>query len=273
MKKLVILLAFIGSSVFSQSKEHKHSLQGIKKVRILSNTKIKVVATNTNSLLVKNYEKHSENRHERIIYPRHSNNQNNQKKKEEKRKGLTAIYPGGKDNTNGFGFSITKEGNTLIVKDLKSRFQRNGIQFELPKNINVFVDSGNLGSIDIEGFSSEIEADSNCGEINMKNVTGPITAHSSVGAITIDFSKVNQSSPISISSSVGEIDIAIPASTKADLEIKTNKTVYTNFDVNIPTKEGLKNVSGSKRIISTINNGGVQIKLISSMGDIYLRKK
>lgn len=272
MKKIVLLLLFIGSTAFSQGKEHKHSLQGVKKVHILSNTTIKVIATNTNSLLLKNHSNHSDNQCEEDNDREHSNNKHHQKKKD-KRKGLTAIYPGGKDNTNGFGFSITKEGSTLIVKDLKSRFQRHGIQIELPKNINLFVDSGNLGSIHIEGFSSEIEADSNVGQINMKNVTGPITAHSSTGAINIDFSKVNQSSPISISSSVGEIDIAIPASTKADLEIKTNKTVYTNFDINIPTKEGLKNVSGRKRIVSTINNGGVQIKLRSSMGDIYLRKK
>jgi len=35
----------------------------------------------------------------------------------------------------------------------------------------------------------------------------------------------------------------------------------------------MKNVSGIKRINSSINNGGVKIKLRSSMGNIYLRKK
>lgn len=58
-----------------------------------------------------------------------------------------------------------------------------------------------------------------------------------------------------------------------NLELKTNGTVYTNFDIEIPTKKGMKNVSGAKKITSAINNGGVKIKLKSSMGNIYLRKK
>ena len=61
MKKIVLLLLFIGSTAFSQGKEHKHSLQGVKKVHILSNTTIKVIATNTNSLLLKNHSNHSDN--------------------------------------------------------------------------------------------------------------------------------------------------------------------------------------------------------------------
>ena len=195
------------------------------------------------------------------------------KLKNDKRKGLTAIYPGGKDDTNGFGFSIYKEGTTLYINDLKSHFQRHGLYVKLPKNLNISVDGGNLGSIEMEGFTGEVEASSNVGRISMKNVTGPLTIDANVGKVDIDFNKVNQTSPITISSSVSEIDVAIPASTKADLSIKTQGTVYTNFDFKIPRKKGLKNVSGRKSITSKLNNGGVKIYIKSSMGNIYLRKK
>lgn len=269
MKKIFILFLFISSILNAQNKEYKHSLSGIKKVQIESNTKIKIIAGNTSQLVLKNKED-KENH-----YSSHHDHWDDKKKEEKKnkRKGLTPIYPGGRDNTNGFGFSITKEGDVLYVKDLRSHFQRHGLEIMLPKNINIMVDSGNLGSIYLEGFTAEVEADTNVGSINMKNVTGPITAHTSVGAINIDFDKVSQVSPITISSSVSEIDVAIPANTNANLDLKTNGTVYTNFDITIPTKKGMKNVGGNKRIISNLNKGGVKIKIQSSMGNIYLRKK
>lgn len=272
MRTLFILFLFASSVVIAQNNDYTHSLQGIKKVEIRTGSATKVVATTTNKLVLKNY--HSSHCNDCGKKHNHKHSQSNHKKrKNDKTKGLKAIYPGGKDNTNGFGFSITREGSTLIVKDLKSYLQRHAIQIELPKTMNIFVDSGNLGNINIEGFTSEVEAESNVGPIRIKDVTGPIIAHSSTGSINVKFVKVNQSSPISISSSVGEIDVAIPGNTKANLDIKTNGTVYTSFDLKAPPKKGLKNVSGSRRITGAINNGGVKIKLKSSMGNIYLRKK
>lgn len=272
MKKITILLLFISCVINAQKKEHKHSLAGIKKVQIETGTKTKITVGKTNMLVIKGL-KSSHSGHDDDCNNCNHNNRNHSKKKNNKTKGLTAIYPGGKDNTNGYGFSIYKEENTLVVRDLKSHFQRHGIHIELPKNMNISVDSGNLGSVNIEGFTSEVEVETNVGRIDMKDVTGPVTIHGNAGPINIEFSKVNQSSPISISSSVSEIDVTIPANTKADLELKTNGTVYTNFDIKIPTKKGMKSVSRTKRITSNINNGGVKIKIRSSMGNIYLRKK
>lgn len=264
MKKILILLLFVSSIINAQKKEFKYTLTGINKVVLNSDTRIVLVTGNSNQLVIED----SGNKHK--------NNNHWHKKDEEKndkRKGLTAIYPGGKDNTNGFGFSITKEGNILYVSDLKSMHQRHGIKITLPKNMNISVDAGNLGSIEMEGFTGEVEASANVGRIKMKNVTGPITVDANVGKVDIDFDKVSQKSPITISTSVSEIDVALPANTKANLELRTQGTVYTNFDFETPKKKGMKNVSGRKSIVSKLNNGGVKIYIKSSMGNIYLRKK
>jgi hypothetical protein len=278
MKKIFILLLFASSLVTAQKKDFKYSLAGIKKVVMASDTSIKVeVGTTQEFIISEQKSKHSKNNNNN-----HDNHDNHDDcnncdddsgTKVNKRKGLTAIYPGGRDDTNGYGFSVSKEGDVLYVTDLKSHFQRHGLYIKLPKNMNMSIDSGNLGSIYIEGFTGEVEAESNVGRIEMKNVTGPITANTSVGKIDIDFEKVSQSSPITISSSVSEIDIAIPANTKANLEIKTQGTVYTNFDFDVPKKKGMANVSGRKSIVSKLNSGGVKIYIKSSMGNIYLRKK
>ena len=264
MKKIFILILFVSSIISAQKKEFKYSLTGISKVVLNSDTKIVLIPGNTSELKIQDNNKdHKEHNHWR----------KDDSKKEDKRKGLTAIYPGGKDNTNGFGFSIKKEGNILYVSDLKSMHQRRGLNITLPKNMNISVDAGNLGSIEMEGFTGEIEASANVGRIQMKNVTGPITVDANVGKVDIDFDKVSQSSPITISTSVSEIDVALPANTKANIELKTQGTVYTNFDFETPKKKGMPNVSGRKSIVSKLNNGGVKIYIKSSMGNIYLRKK
>lgn len=269
MKKIVIILLFVSSIVSAQKKDFKYPLSGIKKVVLNSDTSIKIEVGSTQEFIItEGKSKHgNHNNHDNHFPGRKS------KTKEDKRKGLTAVYPGGKDDTNGFGFSISKEGDVLYISDLKSHFQRHGLHVKMPKNMNISVDSGNLGSIYIEGFTGEVEASANVGKIQMKNVTGPITVDANVGKVDIDFVTVSQKSPITISTSVSEIDVAIPANTKADLELKTQGTVYTNFDFNMPKKKGLKNVSGRKSIVSKLNNGGVKIYIKSSMGNIYLRKK
>lgn len=276
MKKLVILLLLVSSLVTAQQKEFKYSLTGITKVVLSSDTKMKLEVSNTNELVISDTKKNKKtHEHDELDEhaEKHENHSKNKKSKEDKRKGLTAIYPGGKDDTDGFGFSISKEGSTLFVADLKSYMQRRGLTFKLPKNMNISVDAGDLGSIYMEGFTGEVEADTNVGKIEMKNVTGPITASTSVGKIDIDFTTVSQKSPVTITSSVSEIDVALPANTKADLELRTQGTVYTNFDIKTPKKKGMPIVNGRKSIVSKLNNGGVKIYIKSSMGNIYLRKK
>ncbi len=269
MKKILILVLFVSTIISAQNKDFKYPLSGIKKVVLNSDTTIKIeVGTTQEFIITEQKSKHgNHDRHNNHFPGRKSNT------KEDKRKGLTAVYPGGKDDTNGFGFSVSKEGDVLYISDLKSHFQRRGLHVKMPKNMNISVDSGNLGSIYMEGFTGEIEASANTGKIQMKNVTGPITVDANVGKVDIDFDKVSQSSPITISTSVSEIDVALPGNTNANLEIKTQGTVYTNFDFKTPKKKGLNNVSGRKSIVSKLNNGGVKIYIKSSMGNIYLRKK
>lgn len=271
MKKLLLIALFISGIINAQNKgEYTHSLKGIKKVRIEGNSSIIVLSKKTSNLLIKDNAFNHKGCDDCSAMHEHTHT----KTIKDKTKGLTAIYPGGKDNTNGMGFSVYKDGTTLIVKDLKSQFQRHGVQIELPNNLNLSIDTGNLGGAEIIGFTSEVEINTNVGRISMKDVTGPITAHSNVGNISIDFTKVSQASPITVSSSTSEIDVTMPSNTKADLDLKTNGTVYTNFNIEIPTpKPGMRNVSGIKKIVSSLNNGGVKIKLKSSMGNIYLRKK
>ena len=264
MKKLIILLIFCTSVTFAQKNEFKKSLSGIKKVKIITDASAHVVAGSGSELILSEKGKNGE---------QHDYWGSKSKSKNDRKKGLRAIYAGGEDNTNGFGFSISTENGVLTLKDLKSHFQRDDIKVTLPKSMNVDIHIVNLGDVKAEGFSSEVEVRTNVGEVDLIDVTGPITAHTSTGTVTVVFGPVNQSAPITITSATGEIDVALPTNTKADLSVGTNGTVYTNFDFKAPDKKGLPNRSGMKNIDKQLNGGGVKIKLKSAMGDIYLRKK
>ncbi|AXT52185.1 hypothetical protein D1818_15570 [Aquimarina sp. BL5] len=252
MKNIVIaIVLFITIGHIQGQENYTQSLQGVKNVVIGSESGVKLKAHDKNELLIPGKGR----------------------KMPEKAKGLKAVYAGGSDNT-GFGVYVQKEGGTLIIRNLKSTYTKT-LEVFLPKNINIKVEKSNLGKLVAEGFSSEIEATTNVGNITLRDVTGPIVAKTATGEINIIFNKVSQSSPISLVSATGAIDISIPANTPANLEMKaTMGEIFTDFDIKFPVPENnLKVVSGKKTIKTELNNGGVEINLKSATGNIYLRKQ
>ncbi|MDG5490247.1 DUF4097 domain-containing protein [Psychroserpens sp. SPM9] len=278
IKRTGIILNFIALLCFMSSKaqdDYTKSLNGVTKVHIETGTYVKIIAGTTNELkLTKYVYDNDDHDHDNCDHEHHVEcddcEHNN---KDDRSKGLKAVYSGGVDNT-GFGMMIEQEGAVLRIKDLKSNFQRRGLQIVLPKTMDIHLDCGNLGSAIIKGFSSEIEVNTNIGRIVLKDVTGPITAHTSTGTIDVDFSSVSQSSPITLSSSTGIVDVSLPSNTKADLELhSTMGTIYTDFELQKPSKDGMKVVGATRKIEAKLNNGGVKIVLRSSTGNVYLRKQ
>ncbi|MCX2679062.1 DUF4097 family beta strand repeat-containing protein [Galbibacter sp. EGI 63066] len=247
--KLFIASFFICVSTLAQS-NYTHSLEGIEWVKIETKSDVIVETYNQNSLTIKA---------DRSETP-------------EKAKGLKLVGLGGVDNTE-VGFYVIKEGNNLIVKNLRKEGEVPVIL--LPASTNISVNASGIDSdVSIDGFSSEIECTIKVtGGLKIKDVTGPITANTNTGEIDVIFSKVNQSSPISITTTTGDIDVSLPNTTSADLVLRsTTGEIYTDFDLNLESEDGLKMVS-ARTVKGTLNNGGVQIQLNSATGTIYLRKQ
>lgn len=247
----ILFLCFIKTHLQAQT-DYSHSLEGIEWVKIESGTPIKIVAQGQNQLFIK---------------------ANDMKEAPAKAKGLKLVGSGGMDNT-GIGFYVAKEGSNLIIKNVR-KGGNNGTTLFLPATANIVVKgSGIYSDITISGFTGEIEASTDVlGNIKITDVTGPITANTSTGNVDVVFKKVNQSFPISISTAIGTVDVSLPGNTPADISLSsTMGEIYTNFELNIPDKEGLKAVS-SQKVQGVINKGGVKIQLNSATGNIYLRKQ
>jgi len=251
MKMLrITFLALIFCATLNAQKDYTKSLEGIEWVKIESKANVTVKTHSSKQLLIKAGRSHG--------------------RTSERAKGLRLVGEGGTDNTD-VGFYVIKEGNSLIVKNLrKSR----SAEIYLPADQNISVKSTWQGSIKISDFKGEVEANAQLnGSIKINEISGPLTANALNGSIEVTFSKVHQGSPITIYTTNGPVDISLPADTPASLTLgSTNGDIYTNFDLTAPDKKGLKSLS-SKRIGGSINKGGVNIKLRSTNGNIYLRKK
>ncbi len=190
---------------------------------------------------------------------------------DERAKGLKPIYPKGTDNT-GIGLFVEKNGNQVTVQCLLPITKREEYKIKVPDNFSIKVESGceRTNNLFIRDMKNEIEI-KNCFSIKLNNVTGPLVISTISGDIDIIYSSVNTEKPVSVSSISGNIDIALPASTPANLEMKTiSGKVFSDFDF---TSEdtGRKQIGGAT-LKYKINGGGVDFKIVSVSGNIYLRK-
>lgn len=196
--------------------------------------------------------------------------------------GLKAIYGGGEDNS-GIGLGFNEVDGSIEITGASKQSEDAKYTFKIPNSMSLKVNYSSpfveYDKVSFKNFTNEIEVRTLDADIDLLNVTGPITVATIDGTTKVVFGTVNQESPISISSIDGEIDVTLPANTPANLHFGTiDGEIYTDFDVDFTkkAKEGRRSISyigGHNSSKGTINNGGVVIKLSNIDGIIYLRKK
>jgi len=249
MKQIKIFFLGCIIALSANAQDYTHSLEGVEWVKIESRANVIVKTHSGKELLIKGGS------HSGIP---------------EKAKGLKLVGENGTDNTD-VGYYVIKEGNNLIVRNLK-KSERSEIYLPAAQNISVITNWH--GDIEIIGFLGEVEASARLnGSVSIEDVSGPLTANTLNGTIDVVFAKVSQSSPITVYSTNGALDISLPEKTPANVSLgTTNGEIYSNFDLSVPDKNGLRPIA-TKKIKGSINNGGVKIQLKTTNGNIYLRKK
>lgn len=190
----------------------------------------------------------------------------------ERAKGLKPIYPGGEDNT-GQGIALDKNGDQVTLRYLLpiTRGDKH-YKIKVPETAYLKIKSGCERHTDLtlSNLKGEIDLDV-CASVKLKNVTGPLVVSTINGSVDVTFTTVSKDKPISIATINGEIDVTLPAATPANIEMSNiNGTMYSDFDFHTDDKN-LKRIGGSS-VKTQINGGGVDIKLHTINGNIYLRK-
>ena len=187
-------------------------------------------------------------------------------------KGLKPIYPGGEDNT-GHGVAVEKNGDQITIRYLLPLTQESrAYKIRVPESVYLKFKSGceRQTNLTLSNLKGEVDADV-CGNIKLKSVSGPLVLSTINGNVEVTFSTVSKDKPISIATINGEIDVTLPASTPANIEMSNIQgNMYSDFDFHSDDKN-MKKVGGGS-VHAQINGGGVDIKLRTINGNIYLRK-
>ena len=191
----------------------------------------------------------------------------------EKAKGLKPLSATGPENT-GVGLSMKHEGNTISLSGAHKEADNADYTMYLPKNLKLKIkySSWQGGDLVIKGMAGEVEAQNPVGDLKFIDVMGPIVANTLSSDLVVIFSSLSGTSPTSLSSTSGDIDVTIPSSTKGTFKMATiSGGVYTAFDFDFG-EESSMNRMGGQSAVGKLNGGGVEVSLKSVSGDVYIRK-
>jgi DUF4097 and DUF4098 domain-containing protein YvlB len=182
-------------------------------------------------------------------------------KRKEDRKGLHRI-------DIGDGFSVNQDGNAIVIHGSGGGSPH--LYLQVPFRTNLEMKCSNCGETRISDIAGDIDVNLTNGGIRLSNATGSVLAHSLNSNIVATFDRAPQK-PVSLSTMNGGLEVTLPGDTKADLNLKTsNGKIYTDFDVRL---SGGTLMQPSKGLNGSINGGGVEMRLNSFNGSIFVRRK
>ncbi len=194
----------------------------------------------------------------------------------ERAKGLKPLYNSAQDNT-GIGLSVTEEEGALRIQEASGRGGKYVIR--IPQNARLSVEQLNWNGQDIEvkNMKNEIEIKAKNAGIRLEAVEGPIIANNTSGEISIVYSALKPDAANMISVISSDVDITLPASSKASFQLKSiSGEIYTDLDIQLKEteKEGTKmrHLGGGQTIEGTTNGGGTEVNISAISSNIYLRK-
>ena len=186
--------------------------------------------------------------------------------------GLRPMYNTAVDNTH-LGLSVTQDGN--VVRITRASRRPASYVIRVPRASAVqYKQAGWNGSGDVavRDVSGDLEVSMTSGDIKLTNVTGPVVANTVSGDVTVHFMPLRQG-PSSISTVSGDVDISLPTATKATMRMRSiSGEVYTDFDMNLGSKQNNLQHIGGQVVDGSINGGGNALSLKTVSGDIYVRK-
>ncbi len=186
--------------------------------------------------------------------------------------------------STSFGLTVEEENNTVRIHGPASRTVH--VVLRVPRSTTLKLECTNSGDMEVTGVSGDLELNNLNGGITATNVSGSVLAHSLNGKVRAILDRVTPDKPMSFSTLNGDIDVTIPADTKATLKMKSdNGEIFTDFEVRLSPNSakttvedgrgsgGKYKVKVDKSTVGTINGGGPEMTFKTLNGSIFLRQK
>ena len=178
--------------------------------------------------------------------------------------------------------TVEEEDNIIRVRSSYSQRAVN-LVIQVPFRTSLYLSCHHNGNIVVDKVSGEIEAKNHHGSIKLTNISGTVVSHTHHGYITVTFSQIASGKAMSFSTYHGDIDVSVPATTKANLKMKSGRgEIYTDFHVQMMQKapvadrgkrsKGKFYIKIDKSVQGSINGGGAGLFFKTYHGNIYIRK-
>lgn len=180
---------------------------------------------------------------------------------DERAKGLTAISSSGLSDNTGLGINVTDNGQEIKVSLVGNGLDNDVVKILVPKQMNIsFTYEKSLYNepVIIKNIKGEIEISVRYNKVNLENNSGPMNIKTIYGSIDASFTEPIKG-PVSIISVYDYVDIAIPRSTKANIELGTSYgKLYAADDFEITrtaTAQEKDEHAGGNKTISVFGHG------------------
>ena len=182
------------------------------------------------------------------------------------------------------GLEVEEENNVVTV-NTQSWKAATDLVIQVPVATSLEINSSMDGAIVVEGVSGEIDINNLNGPVTLRNVSGNTLVHTVNGDIEAVLARLAGDKPLSFSSMTGDIDVTLPAETKASLKMKSDQgEIYSDFDIDMTrqptrteaaekTEQGKFRITFDKSLLGLVNGGGREISFNTFAGNIYIRKK
>ena len=183
------------------------------------------------------------------------------------------------------GLTVEEENNEITIS-AQSWKRPVEITVKAPHTTSLNLKTVNDGDILVEDIEGEIEANNINGGVQLLNVSGSVIAHALNEDLIVKFKKVDPDKPMSFTSLNGDVDITLPANTKANVTMKSdNGEIFSDFDINLKPsstsrveednrqKGGKYILKIDKNLYGTINGGGPEYVFKTFNGDVLIRRK
>ncbi len=156
------------------------------------------------------------------------------------------------------------------------------LDLKIPQDVKLKLGTVNDGDIDVENVKGELEVNNVNDKITLSNISGSVVANTVNGDVTVTFTSVDPKAPMAFSTLNGDINVTLPAETKANLKLKSdNGDVFSDFDIEIDktqpkinktTEPGMYKIVKDDWVIGKINGGGPELMMKNMQGNIYVKK-
>ncbi len=175
-----------------------------------------------------------------------------------------------------------EERNNQVEIDSEQSSYRVDLVVQVPRNAEVEVEMYDGNKVEVIDISASVEVETWRGDIIASGINGPIVAETHMNDIVIDFDTLSQQSPTSFTTHAGDIDITLPNSVDATLQVQNYQgqilsglaAEFAPVDSIEQDQQGrTQQIKIGAHLEAKLNGGGQKLSISTYSGNVYLRNK